>query len=62
MTTNEKDPKDHFVQPLRCPRAHVAFRARLDALGAHWEDLPPDTFREAGTSVRTCLVRLTMPT
>jgi hypothetical protein len=20
MTTNEKDPKDHFVQPLRCPR------------------------------------------
>jgi hypothetical protein len=47
---------------FRTTKAHVAFRARLDALGAHWEDLPPDTFREAGTSVRTCLVRLTMPT
>lgn len=46
---------------FRTTKAHVAFRARLDALGAVWEDLPPDTFREAGTSVRTCLVRVELP-
>ena len=47
---------------FRTTKAHVAFRARLDALGAVWEDLPPDTFKAAGTGVRTCLVCLTMPT
>jgi len=40
------------------PRQNDALRPLVEAHGGTWEDLPADTFKEAGTSVRTALVRL----
>ncbi|MFY2610601.1 methyltransferase [Achromobacter ruhlandii] len=37
------------------PRQHAALRPRVAAAGGHWEELPSDTFRHAGTSVRTAI-------
>ena len=43
---------------FRSDRRHVAFRAFVDDHGGHWIDLPPDTFRPSGTTVKTRLVVL----
>ena len=43
---------------FRFDRRHVAFRAFVDDHGGHWIDLPPDTFRPSGTTVKTRLVVL----
>jgi len=39
----------------------TAFRVLLTQYNAQWDDLPPDTFKESGTSVRTVLVSVTLP-
>lgn len=43
------------------PRQQAALRPLVDAHGGTWEELPDDTFRDAGTSVRTVLLTLTAP-
>jgi predicted RNA methylase len=42
----------------RQDRSYVALRSRLDKLGAQIEDLPEDTFKDEGTSVRTVLIKI----
>lgn len=39
----------------------VAFRARVEAMGGAFEDLPPLSFRESGTDVNTCVLTVTAP-
>lgn len=42
----------------RQDRSYVTLRSRLDKLGAQIEDLPEDTFKDEGTSVRTVLIKI----
>jgi hypothetical protein len=37
---------------------HRRVRERVNALGGWWEHLPDGTFSEAGTDVRTAVVRV----
>lgn len=38
------------------PRQNAQLRPMVEDLGGEWEELPADTFKEAGTSVRTALL------
>lgn len=40
------------------PRQQSVLRSLVEDRGGEWEDLPPDTFKEQGTSVRTALLMI----
>ncbi len=40
------------------PRQQQILRALIDHRGGAWQDLPADTFKEEGTSVRTALITI----
>lgn len=40
------------------PRQQAVLRPLVEARGGEWEDLPPDTFKEQGTGVRTALMMI----
>lgn len=40
------------------PRQQAILRPLVEARGGEWEDLPPDTFKEQGTGVRTALLMI----
>jgi predicted RNA methylase len=42
------------------PRQNEHLRPIVEQMGGTWEPLPPDTFKESGTSVRTALINLTV--
>lgn len=42
-------------------KKHVEFRQWLTDLDAHIEDIPADTFKESGTSIRTVLIKIRKP-
>jgi len=43
-------------------KKHVEFREWLDEVGAYKEDIPQDTFKESGTSIKTVLIKIKKPT
>ncbi len=40
------------------PRQNASLRPMVEARGGEWEDLPADTFKEAGTGVRVALITM----
>jgi len=40
------------------PRQNARLRPMVEARGGEWEDLPPDTFEEEGTSARVALITM----
>jgi len=40
------------------PRQNASLRPMVEARGGEWEDLPPDIFKEEGTSARVALITM----
>lgn len=43
---------------FRETKKSIAFRAAMEKLGAHWQDLPIGSFSEVGTNVSTVIIRV----